>query len=358
MRLIIVLAAMLTATPALAQSSAECSAGQGLAVSRVVEIDPTSGPLYGDLSRYAKEESFLKPKEVVLTFDDGPMPWITKSILDTLDRYCTKATFFSVGQMAIAYPNSVKDVMARGHTMGTHTWSHPLNLRRLGVEKAKDQIERGFAAVSMAAGQPIAPFFRFPGLSDSDPLLAHLQSRGVASFTVDVVSNDSYIGDANRLAQYTIKQIEQRQGGIVLFHDIKAATAKALPAILAALKDKGYTVVHLRSKTTFEPKPELIAELQPKLDKAQAALKDKTMVPFYGAVIPGQAELPVTQLVPTPKSRGNSAAAETETARANRKMRGSAEDDSMFDPAPPPPAKKHRSSPATKNDPLFPLFYE
>lgn len=358
MRLIIVLAAMLTATPALAQSGTECSTGQGLAVSRVVEIDPTSGPLYGDLSRYAKEESFLKPKEVVLTFDDGPMPWITKSILDTLDRYCTKATFFSVGQMAIAYPNSVKDVMARGHTMGTHTWSHPLNLRRLGVEKAKDQIERGFAAVSMAAGKPIAPFFRFPGLSDSDPLLAHLQSRGVASFTVDVVSNDSYIGDASRLAQYTIRQIENRQGGIVLFHDIKAATAKALPTILAALKEKGYTVVHLRSKTTFEPKPELVAELQPKLDKAQAALKDKTMVPFYGAVIPGDAELPVTQLAPGPKSRGSSAAAETETARAHRKLRDTTEDDGMFGPAPAAPAKKHRSSPAQKHEPLFPLFYE
>lgn len=359
MRFILALAAMLFAAPALAQSSQECAAGSGLAVSRVVEIDPTGGPLYGDLSRYAKEESFLAPKEVVLTFDDGPMPWITKSILDTLDRYCTKATFFYVGQMAIAYPNSVKDVMARGHTMGTHTWSHPLNLRRLSVEKAKDQIERGFAAVAMAAGKPIAPFFRFPGLSDSDPLLAHLQSRGVASFTVDVVSNDSYIGDSARLAQYTIRQIEQRQGGIVLFHDIKAATAKALPAILAALKEKGYKVVHLRSKTTFEPKPDLVAELQPKLDKAQAALKDKTMVPFYGAVIPGETALPVTQLAPAPKSRGGSAASETETAGASRKMRGPAEDDSMFD-APPaaPHVKKHRAPAGSKNDTLFPLFYE
>src|SRR5512137_2314374 len=77
---------------------------QALGVERVVEIDTASGPLYGDISVLSREDTFLKPREVVLTFDDGPMPWITKSILDTLDRFCTKATFFSVGRMAIAYP--------------------------------------------------------------------------------------------------------------------------------------------------------------------------------------------------------------------------------------------------------------
>lgn len=354
-RLIIALAVFCWTNAALAQSDGSSSCAdksQGLQVSRVVEIDPSSGPLYGDMSRFAKEDSFLQPKEVVLTFDDGPMPWITKSILDTLDRYCTKATFFAVGQMALAYPNSVKDVMARGHTLGTHTWSHPLNLPRIGVEKATDQIERGFAAVAMAAGKPIAPFFRFPGLSDSDPLLAHLQERGVASFTVDVVSNDSYIGNADKLAQYTIRQIEHRQGGIILFHDIKAATAKALPTILAALKAKGYTVVHLRSKTTFEPKPELVAQLQPVFDNTQAALKNKTLVPFYGAVIPGETGLPVTELTPAPRTR-NAAA----TTGDKRKRRGTPEDAASVVIPEPPPGKHKRHSP-TKTESPFPLFYD
>jgi peptidoglycan/xylan/chitin deacetylase (PgdA/CDA1 family) len=338
------LAASIWSAPALACTAAD----GGLPVSRVIEIDASSGPLYGDLSRYAREESFLQPKEVVLTFDDGPMPWITKSILDTLDRYCTKATFFAVGQMAIAYPNSVQDVMARGHTMGTHTWSHPLNLRRLSVEKATDQIERGFAAVAMAAGQPIAPFFRFPGLSDSDPLLAHLQTRGVASFTVDVVSNDSYIGDSSRLAQYTIRQIEARQGGIVLFHDIKAATAKALPTVLAALKAKGYKVVHLRSKTTFKPKPEYEAQLGPALAKAQVkTAPDK--LPFFGAVIPGSTDLPVTELAPPPKPRqsGASVAAPAEGAHPASRKRRHGE---------PPAGIKPQRKP--KSDDIFPSFFE
>jgi peptidoglycan/xylan/chitin deacetylase (PgdA/CDA1 family) len=248
--------------------------------------------------------------EVVLTFDDGPIPWITRSILDTLDRYCTKATFFSVGRMAIAYPASVKDVLARGHTLGTHTWSHPLSLKHLGLERAKDEIERGFAAVAMAAGQPIAPFFRFPGLSDSDPLLAHLQTRGIASFTVDVVSNDSYIGSADRLARHTLGQIAARKGGILLFHDIKAATAKALPAILAGLVDGGYKVVHLRAKAPVVPLNDYASALAPMLAKSQAveASGKAALVPFYGpsgSVAPesAAAEPAVTVLAPAARVR-------------------------------------------------------
>ena len=266
-----------------------------LGVSRIVEIDAKTGPLFGAFTKYEKEPRFLQPKEVVLTFDDGPMPKYTKPILDALDKFCTKATFFYVGQMAQAYPDMVKEVMGRGHTMGTHTWSHPLNLRSMSLERSTDQIERGFAAVALAAGQPIAPFFRFPGLSDSGPMLAHLQKRGIAAFTVDVVSNDSYIGSPARLTARTLDQVERQNGGIVLFHDIKASTAHALPTILAELKKRGYKVVHMRSKTVFEPLPALTAELEAKRAVAEAkkagVKKGETVVidtpkllPFYAAI--------------------------------------------------------------------------
>ena len=274
------------ACPATAETCSD-SAG-GIGVARIVEIDASTGPLYGDMSKYTREDSFLGPKEVVLTFDDGPIPHITKSILDTLDKFCTKATFFSVGRMAIAYPAMVKEVMARGHTLGSHTWSHPFNLKRSAIERSRDEIERGFAAVAMAAGQPIAPFFRFPGLSDSDPMLAHLQTRGVAAFTVDVVSNDSYIGDPKRLTERTIKQVEARNGGIILFHDIKASTAKALPEFLTQLKERGFKVVHMRSKATFTPLTEFDAALKPMLAQAQKSAADTkhNLMPFYGTIGP------------------------------------------------------------------------
>jgi len=304
-----------------------------LGVSRIVEIDTQTGPLFGQFTRYEKEPRFLGPKEVVLTFDDGPLPRYTKPILDALDKFCTKATFFYVGKMAMAYPDMVKEVMGRGHTVGTHTWSHPLNLRRLSLERAEDQIERGFAAVALAAGKPIAPFFRFPGLSDSPAMLNYMQGRGIGSFTVDVVSNDSYISNASRLAHRTIAQVEKQNGGILLFHDIKASTAKALPTILSELKKRGYKVVALRSKTTFEPLPELTAELEKKYpkvagepaddkpaDKADAKADEKVagtpkskpeLKPFYEAIMPsnlaeeGETDPSVTQLAPEARERIN-----------------------------------------------------
>ena len=279
LKFVCVLAVQAALSCGLAAAQTCADPASGLGVTRIVEIDTSTGPLYGDMSKYVREDTFLGPKEIVLTFDDGPLPWITKSILDTLDQYCTKATFFSVGQMALAYPEYPKEVLARGHTLGSHTWSHPMNLSRLSFEKAKDQIERGQAAVALAAGQPIAPFFRFPGLNDSDPLLQYLQTRGMASFTVDVVSNDSFIASSSRLVQITIAQVEQRKGGILLFHDIKASTAHALPDILKELKTRGYKVVHMKAKTAATPIASYEAELAPILAKtvarASAAAREK-----------------------------------------------------------------------------------
>jgi peptidoglycan-N-acetylglucosamine deacetylase len=281
--------------PALAQSAdGACANPDALNVARTVEIDTTGGPVYGEFTPQPKQKRFLAPKEVVLTFDDGPMPWITKSVLDTLDRFCVKATFFSVGRMARAYPETVKDIVARGHTLGTHTMNHPFNLRTVRRDKAHLEIERGFEAVAAAAGTPVAPFFRFPGLSDSAKLVSYLRDRNIATFSVDAVSNDSYIHDSGALTKFTLQQIEQSKGGIVLFHDIKVVTAKALPAILASLKQRGYSIVHMTAKAPYQPKPELIADVPPKVSVAAAepslpegnAVKPATaspaLMPFYG----------------------------------------------------------------------------
>jgi hypothetical protein len=191
----------------------------------------------------------------------------------------------------------VRETIRRGHTMAGHTWSHPLNVPRLKSEAAQRlEIDKGFAAVSTAAGEPIAPFFRFPGLNDSRDLLAYLQSRGIATFTVDVISNDSYIGNADSLVQRTLSLVESRQGGILLFHDIKAVTARALPAILAGLKSRGYKVVHLRPKKPVENAPELMAELAPVLAKVEA--KSPTPPIGHVAALPGAA---VDTLAPAAK---------------------------------------------------------
>lgn len=285
---------------AVSSAAADCAPGNDLGVARIVDIDATTGPLYGSITKYHRQTELLQPKEVVLTFDDGPLPWITKAVLDTLDRFCTKATFFSVGRMAIAYPEVVRSVLAKGHTLGTHTWSHPLNLRTQKVESSVGEIEKGFAAVSAAAGQPIAPFFRFPGLSDSAGMLTHLQSRNVATFTVDVVSNDSFITSVDQLTSETIAKVEARKGGIILFHDIKAVTARALPGILSQLKARGYRVVHMTSKHGFVPDARMAASFGQQIARAEG--KSKKLMPFYGTVGPERVAketgAPVTSLKP------------------------------------------------------------
>lgn len=296
-----------------------------LGVARVVDIDVSGGPMFGSITKRKSEKSFLGPKEVVLTFDDGPSPAITNSILRTLDDYCTKATFFSVGRMAISYPQTLKRILKKGHTLGGHTWSHPNNLRHIPFKRAIAQIEKGFSAISIAAGQPIAPFFRFTGLNDSPKLLDYLQKRGIGSFTVDVVSDDSFIHSPSKLTRITLERVERNKGGILLFHDIKRATARALPKILAGLKARGYKVVHLTSKYAFKRLNTYDAKLEPvlaKVLKRQAALKRASakgafvergaqpqMAVFYGTLGPGKyAKMrylgpPVTEIAPAPRQR-------------------------------------------------------
>lgn len=257
-----------------------------LGVARTVEVESHTGLVYGAVTLQPKAASLLKPKEVVLTFDDGPRAWLTKSILDTLDKFCTKATFFSVGQMALAHPELVKEELARGHTVGTHTMTHPFGLPRMAQEKAIDEIERGFAAVELAAGQPIAPFFRFTGLADSAPLIAYLKERGIAPFSVDIVTNDSYIPDRNRLVRTALASIERHKGGIILFHDIKTVTAKALPDILAGLKKRGYSVVQLVAKEPAKSLPAVMASIKDHQDAVLSGKEKHTLVPFYGAIEP------------------------------------------------------------------------
>lgn len=224
-----------------------CAKADALGVSRTVEIDTTGGPGFG-LDHY-KAFDFLQPKEVVLTFDDGPQKFSTEMVLAALAEHCTKATFFSIGKMALGYPEIIREVAKGGHTVGTHTWSHQ-NLRKSKTAKdAETEIERGISAVQRAVGAPIAPFFRFPTLQDSPEALAHLQGRNVAMFSTDVDSFDFKIQPPANLVKGIISKLDKKGKGILLMHDIHKNTAKALPLLLTELKANGYKIVHITAKT-------------------------------------------------------------------------------------------------------------
>jgi peptidoglycan-N-acetylglucosamine deacetylase len=232
-------------------------------VSRTIAIDPSDGMRLGKL-QYGQTAP-LRDKEVVLTFDDGPLPAHTQAILDTLDRHCIKATFFVVGKMAWAQPALIKNIAKRGHTVAVHTWSHPRALSQMPVDAAKLEIEKGFAGVSNAMGAPIAPFFRFPGFNDSPELNAYLISRGISVWSVDVVCGDTEPNmTQEKLVAQALTRLHAHGRGILLFHDIKKVTADSLDEIIVRLKLEGYKFVHVVSNTAFIPDPEVAAKIDVK----------------------------------------------------------------------------------------------
>jgi peptidoglycan/xylan/chitin deacetylase (PgdA/CDA1 family) len=248
------------AFPALAEDpQGGCTTPDALGVSRIIKIDATGGPWFGAPHGDA---DLLSPGEVVLTFDDGPAPKTTRPILAALAAQCTRATFFMVGEMAAEYPDVVREVIEQGHTAGTHTWSH-LNLARLGPDVMKQQIEAAINAVEKSAGTKIAPFFRYPYLSDSPATVAYLKSRNIAQFAVDIDSLDWRKRNAQNAVHRVIANLGQHGRGIILMHDIHASTAAAVPLLLTELKAKGYRIVHLQptvpveTLASFEPPSKL-----------------------------------------------------------------------------------------------------
>src|ERR1700676_1682390 len=132
--------------PAPASAKPACANPNALGIARVVEIDTTGGPGFG--FEHFKQLDFLRDHEVVLTFDDGPWPVNTPSGLKTLAEECTTGIFFPIGKHATYYPEILKQVVAAGHTVGSHTWSHAnLNNKKLSEDQRKEEIEKGISAV-------------------------------------------------------------------------------------------------------------------------------------------------------------------------------------------------------------------
>src|ERR1700712_3340418 len=138
------------------------------------------------MSQY-RDYDFLQPGEVVLTFDDGPWPVTTPAVLAALNAQCVQAVFFPIGKHSTWHPDILKQVIAAGHSVGSHTWGH-LNLASKTPQEARDEIEKGISAVSMMAGSPIAPFFRFPQLRQTADLKAYLAERNITAFSIDIDS--------------------------------------------------------------------------------------------------------------------------------------------------------------------------
>ncbi len=249
------LAAMPT-PPVAASAKAACANPDALGVARVVEVDTTGGPGFG--FEHFKQLDFLEPKEVVLTFDDGPWPGNTPAVLKALADECTKGVFFSIGKHATYHPEILRQVLAAGHTVGAHTWSHAnLNGKKMTDEMAKEEVEKGFSAVKWALGANPSPFFRFPQLEHNPQTVAYLGTRNVAMFSCDLDSFD-FRKDAtpDKVVNTVMTKVDKLGKGIILMHDFQKSTAEALPTLLRRLKAGGYKVVQMKAKTTLSTLPE------------------------------------------------------------------------------------------------------
>ena len=242
--------------PAATPAAAKCDKPNALGVARVVEIDTETGPGFG--FEHFKAYDFLRDKEVVLTFDDGPWQGNTPAILKALADQCTKALFFPIGKHAGWHPEILKRVVAAGHTVGSHTWSHK-DLSRMTAQEATDEIEKGIAAVSIAMGnKPIAPFFRFPALRHPPEMVKYLGDRNVGIFSTDLDSFDFKMRKPDQVVKSVMAKLAKHGKGIILMHDFQQATAGAAPELLKELKDGGYKVVQITGKTPTEPKKEYV----------------------------------------------------------------------------------------------------
>ena len=251
--------ALVAAAPARAQ---DCPGNpNALGTSRVLVLQP------GELTRIGRMQYPgtlpLAEKEVVLTFDDGPLPPYSNQILDILAAQCVKVTYFLVGRMAHAYPGVVRRIYEAGHSIGTHSEDHPSRFQKLPIEKVRQEIDQGIADVGAALGDPaeLAPFFRIPGLARSDAIEAELAAHSLVVFSSDTVADDWLRRiKPSDITRRAMSRLQARGKGILLLHDIHPKTVAALPGLLKELRERGFHVVHVipgerpgRIETAGEP---------------------------------------------------------------------------------------------------------
>lgn len=184
-------------------------------------------------------------KAVALTFDDGPYPASTPILLDLLDRYHFQATFFVVGKQAKKYPELIADILARGHSIGNHSWQHD-NLLMLRNRETLRQDIRSTQQFLMSCG--VRPhLFRPPTGITSPRLKSILEDEGLVTVTFSCRPFDYGNKKLENLAGRIIAKL--KPGDILLLHDLAPETDSAaeywlneLNILFTALQTKDYEV--------------------------------------------------------------------------------------------------------------------
>jgi len=188
--------------------------------------------------------------EITLTFDDGPDPVVTPQILDLLDRWGARASFFAIGRRAAAHPDVVAEIARRGHRVENHTWSHPGTFCCYPAHAQRRQIRRAQEAIASAAGQ--APgWFRAPAGLRNPLLDRELCAAGLRLAAWTRRAYDTLEREPARVARRLVRGLAA--GDVLLLHDGSAARGwngrpvvlEALPRVLDAIAARGLRSVPL-----------------------------------------------------------------------------------------------------------------
>ncbi|MGC2517591.1 MAG: polysaccharide deacetylase family protein [Burkholderiales bacterium] len=187
-------------------------------------------------------ESAAGRSEVCLTFDDGPDPEITPRVLDLLDRYRAKASFFCIGRKAQAHPEIVKEIARRGHSVESHSYGHPHTFSLYGMTRLAREVEAAQTVIAGLTGR--APvFFRAP-VGFRGPMLAPvLAARGLRYVSWTRRGFDAVHDDPAPVLRRLMRGLAA--GDVLMMHDTRPVVLAVLPELLDQLAMRGLKPVSL-----------------------------------------------------------------------------------------------------------------
>ncbi|MFG6531955.1 MULTISPECIES: glycosyltransferase [unclassified Sulfitobacter] len=234
---------------------------------RTIKTDPETGEItsatYDKMPQAAAGKLYGEgePNKVVLTFDDGPHPQHTPAALDILRQTQTPASFFVLGSSALASPDLVRRILAEGHELGSHTYSHP-NMAEISASRAKMEANSTQLLINGITGKNMR-LYREPYMRSGGPItsrevasLLPLEEAGYVIAGMNIVPRDWVEQTSDELADEIIRQVELNGGGVVLLHDgggDQHQTVAALPRVISELRDKGYTFTTLADLLGVSP---------------------------------------------------------------------------------------------------------
>lgn len=198
-----------------------------------------------------KDTVVLDPgkKHVALTFDDGPHKEVTPKVLDILNKYEARATFFVLGNRAEFYPEILRRAVSEGHEIGNHSWSHP-HLTKLSQSDIKNQLSKTFGQIAKTTGAK-AELIR-PPFGEVNDVIESSVNGPIINWSVDTRDWDSR--NPNAILSEVQSQVED--GSIILMHDIYPSTAESLAMVLDWLQKEGYQIVTVSDLLRFSTEPE------------------------------------------------------------------------------------------------------